>query len=329
MPLPHFPRLVRIPVFASALLAASTLVARLTAAEAASPVSGPAPATPASTAAATAATPATAVGALTAQQVIDRLQKQTGLEWRGPTVDTFKAGDPATPVKGIALVMMSTHEVLQRAVAAGANLIITHEPTYYSGQDNRAPLEAENDQVLATKQAYIREHGLVIFRFHDYMHRMQPDMVVTGVIKALGWQQYQLNNGPKLVIPEITLEALAAQISAKLKIKTLRVVGDPQLKITKLGFSPGASGFAANRRALAADDVEALLFGEATEWETIEYGTDAIAQGRKKALIILGHIPSEEAGMIECTAWLKTFVPEVPVQFIATPEPFWYPKANP
>lgn len=319
MPLPR----QFLPTLALALFSTLALAPLLPAADAPSPALPPTSTSPSTPPA------APAPGSLTAQQVVERLQRQTGLEWRGPTVDTFKAGDPTTPVKGIALVMMSTHEVLQRAVAAGANLIITHEPTYYSGQDNRAPLEAENDQVLATKQAYIKEHGLVIFRFHDYMHRLQPDMVVTGVIKALGWQQYQQNQGPKLIIPETTLEDLAAQISAKLKIKTLRVVGDPKLKITKLGFSPGASGFAANRRLLAADDVEALLFGEATEWETIEYGTDAIAQGRKKALIILGHIPSEEAGMIECTTWLKAFVPEVPVQFIATPEPFWYPAKNP
>ena len=77
---------------------------------------------------------------------------------------------------------------------------------------------------------------------------------------------------------------------------------------------------------LQSPDVEVLLLGEGTEWETIEYGADAAAQGKAKALILMGHIPSEEAGMKECTLWLKTFVPEVPIEFVVTPEPFWNPK---
>jgi len=66
--------------------------------------------------------------------------------------------------------------------------------------------------------------------------------------------------------------------------------------------------------------------GEGLEWETIEYGADAVAEGKRKALIILGHIPSEQAGMEECARWLKTFITEVPVEFVPTAEPFWSPK---
>src|SRR5882724_1863834 len=69
---------------------------------------------------------------LTAAQVIERIQKHVGLEWKKDTVDTFKAGDPDTPVTGIAVTMMATLDVLKRAAAAGDNLIITHEPTFYS-----------------------------------------------------------------------------------------------------------------------------------------------------------------------------------------------------
>lgn len=264
---------------------------------------------------------------LTAQQVIERIQKQTGLAWGGPTVDTFKAGDPQTPVTGIAVTMMATLDVLQRSAAAGANLIITHEPTFYGHYDLPENLEAEKDPVLAAKRDFIKAHGLVIWRFHDHIHQLNPDMIAAGVIKALDWRKFQPDvNQHVFVIPETTLEQLAAQIKTRLGIRTLRVVGDPKLKVTKVGLSPGFSGFDANRKLLQSDEVEVLLLGEAHEWETIEYGADAVAAGKRKALIVLGHIPSEEAGMKECTAWLKTFVTEVPVQFVVTPEPFWAPR---
>ena len=80
------------------------------------------------------------------------------------------------------------------------------------------------------------------------------------------------------------------------------------------------------RHMLQRDDVEVLLMGEDREWEAIEYGADAFAEGRHKALIILGHIPSEQAGMEDCAGWLRTFVTEVPVSFVAAREPFWAPK---
>jgi hypothetical protein len=37
---------------------------------------------------------------LTAQQVIDRIQKNAGVPWQPQSLDTFKAGDPATAVTG-------------------------------------------------------------------------------------------------------------------------------------------------------------------------------------------------------------------------------------
>src|SRR5207302_8647825 len=65
-----------------------------------------------------------------------------------------------------------------------------------------------------------------------------------------------------------------------------------------------------------------LLAGEPREWETVEYVADAIAEGRHKALIILSHVPSEQFGMDECAKWLKTFVTEVPIEFVPTKDPF-------
>jgi putative NIF3 family GTP cyclohydrolase 1 type 2 len=270
---------------------------------------------------------APAKGTITARQVIERIQKNVGVPWQGQTVDTFKAGDPDTPVTGIACVMMATLDVLERAAASGNNLIITHEPTFFGHLDQTADLEKEGDAVLAAKQAFIKEHRLVIFRFHDYWHRRRPDGIQTGMIHALGWEKYKNPNDDRLfVVPETTLADLAADIKKRLDIRAMRVVGDPGMKVTKLGLSAGFPGFDSQRHLLQRDDVEVLVMGEAHEWETIEYGADAVTAKRHKALIVLGHIPSEQAGMEECARWLKTFVTEVPVTFVSTPEPFWLPR---
>jgi putative NIF3 family GTP cyclohydrolase 1 type 2 len=95
------------------------------------------------------------------------------------------------------------------------------------------------------------------------------------------------------------------------------------MKVTKVGFSPGAAGAQAETQALERDDVQVLLVGETREWETVEYAADAVSQGRKKALIVIGHIPSEQNGMEECTRWLREFVKQAPVEFVPAKQPFW------
>ena len=67
-------------------------------------------------------------------------------------------------------------------------------------------------------------------------------------------------------------------------------------------------------------------FFTAHEWETVEYVADAVAARQRKALIIVGHIPSEQAGMQEFARWLEPLVKGTPVTFVAAKDPFWSPR---
>ncbi|MBV8072309.1 MAG: Nif3-like dinuclear metal center hexameric protein [Acidobacteriaceae bacterium] len=263
---------------------------------------------------------------VTARQIIERIQQNVGVPWTTPTVDTFKAGNPDTPVTGIAVTMMATLDVLKRAAASGQNLIITHEPTFYNHLDQTDTLEKQSDAVLAEKQKFIVDHHLVVWRFHDHWHKRKPDGILLGMTHALGWEKFQNPENEHLyTLPETTVDALAVQVKQKLNVVALRAVGDRQMKITKVGFLPGAAGSARQIQLLERDDVEVLVIGETPEWETVEYAADAVTEHRRKALIIIGHIPSEQAGMEECSGWLKTFIHNVPVAFVPAYEPFWLP----
>jgi putative NIF3 family GTP cyclohydrolase 1 type 2 len=262
---------------------------------------------------------------LTAREVVQRIQEHVGVPWQKETVDTFKAGDPDTKVTGIAVTMMATFDVLQRAAASGANLIITHEPTFYNHLDEFTEIpQKENDRVLAEKLAFIKEHHLVVWRFHDHWHRRTPDGIEAGMTHALGWEAFQDKQNQYLfTIPETTLDKLAAVLKTRLELHTMRVVGDPKMKVSRVALSPGSAGMQREIGALEKPDIQLLITGESREWETVEYVADAVSEKKNKALIILGHIPSEQAGMEECTRWLKTFVSEVPVNFVPAAQPFW------
>ena len=152
----------------------------------------------------------------------------------------------------------------------------------------------------------------------------KPDGIEAGMVRTLGWEKFQTPDNQYLfVMPETTLTKLAHEVAAKLGSPVVRVVGDPQMKVTKVGLSPGAAGFQRETHALERDDVQVLLVGETREWETVEYAADAVTEKRPKALIVIGHIPSEQPGMEECARWLKGFVTQVPVEFVPAKQPFW------
>ncbi len=123
-----------------------------------------------------------------------------------------------------------------------------------------------------------------------------------------------------------TVKALAAQLQSKLKGRVIRIIGDPNLTVTKLAYMPGAPGEPRQIMTLEREDVEVLIGGEIPEWETISYAWDAALEGRHKALILLGHFTSEEPGMEHFTAWAKTVFPGTKVDFIPAGEPYWTPE---
>jgi len=267
---------------------------------------------------------------VTANDVIDQIKAHVGVPWQEPTVDTFKAGDPQSPVKGIAVTMMTTLDVLKRAAANGQNLVITHEPTFFDHLDNPKQLpQGEDDAVLKQKREFIAEHHLVIWRFHDYWHRRKPDGIEEGNVHALGWEKYQdPANQYLFTIPETTVAKLAEELRVKLHAAVPRIAGDREMKITRVAFSPGSAGFHRETGALEMPDVQVLIAGETHEWETVEYVTDARTEGRAKALILLGHIASEQAGMEECARWLRTFITSVPIEFVPTADMWAAPLSS-
>ena len=262
----------------------------------------------------------------TARQIVKLIQDNIGIPWEKETVDTFKAGNPDTPVTGIAVTMMATMDVLERAAANHENFVITHEPTFYNHLD--VPEEMpQTDPVWAEKRAFIEKHNMVVWRFHDHWHERKPDGILVGMVHVLGWEKYQRKDVPYFfTLPETTVAKLAQETATKLGSSVLRVVGNPDMKVTKIALSPGAAGFVRETKALERDDIEVLMLGETREWETVEYAADAVTEGKRKALIVIGHIPSEQAGMEECATWLKTFVTGVKIEFVPSKQPFWLPK---
>jgi putative NIF3 family GTP cyclohydrolase 1 type 2 len=268
--------------------------------------------------------PASAGEGLTAAEVIARIKANIGIPWMTQTVDNVIAGTPETRVRGIATTMMATLDVLQRAAAAGRNMVLTHEPTFYSHQDQTADLK--DDPTYRFKMAHIEKHQMVVLHMHDHWHRRTPDGIAMGMAKEVGWEPFLIPSSPReFVFKDRTLVDLAREIESKLHIRTMRVLGDPSMNVTRAIASWGYVSATPAIPYIARPDIDLLICGETREWEVVEYVQDQIASGMKKALFVLGHVVSEQAGMKLCAEWLKSFITEVPIEFVAAAEPFWRP----
>ena len=108
------------------------------------------------------------------------------------TVDRFIIGDPDTKVRKIGTCWMPYREICKKAVESGVNLLIVHEPTFYTHRDLeedkedyfKAPEIAKKQylDLVAEKKKWILDNGLVIIRNHDTMDALKD----RGIPFALG-----------------------------------------------------------------------------------------------------------------------------------------------
>jgi putative NIF3 family GTP cyclohydrolase 1 type 2 len=261
-----------------------------------------------------------------AAEIVDRIRKNLGVAWRETTYrDTYKFGGPDTEVSGIATTVFVTLDVIERATAAGLNMIVPHEDTFWNDRDDVAVVSG--DPLYKKKVDLLSKTNAVIFRMHDHMHAQRPDFTYVGSARLLGLDS-TFETAPqshRFVIPETTLRDLAADVRKRTGARALRVVGDPNAKVSRIQLGVGYATPAVNNT-----EIDVVISGEQQEtdgtFDSPEYVLDAAALGVAKGWIMLGHAISEEAGMLEMAQWLKSFTPELPVRLVTAGEPFWAPK---
>jgi len=275
--------------------------------------------------------------AITAQAITERIQQKVGSGWKEKSVDAFVAGNRDTEVKGIVTTYTPSMEVLRKAVAGGKNMIVSRESPFWSrpfGQASGAG-DMSKDPTFQVKRDYIAANNLIVYRLYDNWSLRRPDPQLQALARALGWEKnYKPSGGTPwdahngfFALPPSTLKAEALSIKKKLNIKSLRVVGDPGTAVSKAALFPGLCYVADLQKLVAEPGVDLVVIGEPF-WEVLmsPYFSDVVASGRKIGLLVIGQEVSEEPGCGEMAAWLKSFISDVPVEWIPAGEPdFWLP----
>ena len=218
-------------------------------------------------------------------------------------------------------------------------MIITHEPTWFTGVDDTAWLAG--DAVYEQKLALIRETGIAIWRFHDHMHRDAEDGIFKGFDVETGWDRYSLppEECPLLGdhkhckgfyrLPKTTLRQLATFCKERFEMPVIRIIGDPEASVERVALMPGGGSLGLGSEHMPMDwmramKLDVILCGEVTEWTLPAYVRDAYQLGIAKAIVILGHERSEEWGMKHLGTWMASITGDLPVVFVDAGEPFQY-----
>jgi len=258
---------------------------------------------------------------LTIQKAIDTIVTSIPGAPFPDTVDVIKLGDAQQDLTGIVVTFLANCDVIEQAVRLGANLIITHEPIFYNHTDSTDWLSQH--PTYEAKLRLIEENGLVIWRFHDYLHSLQPDSTVMGLVQALNWENNQSQEQSFLCnIQPTTLLELGQSIKEKLNLPTIRVVGNLTMQCERVAVLPGFPPAEFQIGSLGRTNMDVLITGEIHEWEVSEYVRDATHLGYPKGLIVIGHAASEEPGMRWIIPWLEERLPNVTIHFVPVSNPF-------
>lgn len=214
-----------------------------------------------------------------------------------PTCDTLKWGNPEKILQKVAVTCIATAEVITRAQEWGADLLITHEPTFF---DHWEQIEAE-DPVVVKKRKLLEQSDMAIYRYHDGIHLAEPDGIAEGELHFLGvkgsyTERLSLGINRFLLEDPMSAGELKELMEERLGLQHIRVCGNTTDKCTRLALCFGAPGEGLFQ-ALRSPETEIAVCGETCEWRDGEYVRDAAYLGEKKALLILGHMGSERDGM--------------------------------
>jgi putative NIF3 family GTP cyclohydrolase 1 type 2 len=261
------------------------------------------------------------------------------------TCDTVKTGDLNRECNGIGICIYVSPNVIREAIEKNINLLICHEPVFYTDQDPTKWLE--NNQVYLEKRKLLDDHGIVVWRDHDHIHGGSPsrqreymDMIYQGIMKELDWEQYCIGfpNKPLLYeIPETTVAELTEELIKKFNLNGARIVGNQNAKVKKVFFCEHISGGGLGEffsdcnviREIEKEGYDVMIPLEIVDWTLSEYVRDAAQLGKNKAIIEMGHFNVEELGMKYMEKWLAQIVGEqITVQYMQSGDCFSYITRN-
>jgi putative NIF3 family GTP cyclohydrolase 1 type 2 len=221
-------------------------------------------------------------------------------------------GETGAEVSGIVVAWMATTDAIARTISEGCQVLLCHEALwfhdYFASARSDAPWTADR-----ARRSLLEDTPITVIRAHS---TVDPTHVVPGFIRAVGlppsvkqgnvWSFHQ-------VCP-MCLADLAAQVASGLGMGGLRVTGDPERQVSRVGTMVGGLGL--DRHLLSWEehlmglDVEVVIAGETNDF------AQRFAIDSGVALIETCHSASEEPGLAALASDMAPSFPGVRIVFL-------------
>lgn len=244
--------------------------------------------------------------------------------WLDPetTVDRIVIGDPEAEIGRVLVTWMSTFDACRAAVARNCQLIVTHEPTFWSHQDEIATSAGVAHPVwqaaFARKRQFIADHRLVILRCHDVWDFMPEIGIPFAWARFLGLGDTPVAmSGNRALhryhLEPLTVDDLARRVAAKtaaLGEPAVQVVGDGARLVSKIGVGTGCYCNPVEMQHLGCD-LSIVCDDGNWYWENLQCSSD-----NDHPVIRVNHGTSEEPGMRSLSDYLSRVFPHLAVEFL-------------
>jgi putative NIF3 family GTP cyclohydrolase 1 type 2 len=246
--------------------------------------------------------------------------------WVDPadTVDRIVAGDPEKEVRSCLVAWIASLAACREALRRGADLLITHEPTFYVHWDRP---EGRDEEFAGPKRKFIEDAGLAVLRIHDVWDTMPEVGVPWAWARFLGFApppaatvQYEPAPQPAAGRPprphylhryDIAPTA-AGELARRLAARTallgepvLQFVGDETKLVSRIGVGTGCA--CSPREFMAAGcDCSVVCDDGTAYWRGLQ-----LAEDRGHPVIRVNHGTSEEPAMATLAEHVNRRLPGV------------------
>lgn len=229
------------------------------------------------------------------------------------------AGRAGKEVNRVYLALDATDAVIDRAIEAGADMLITHHPLIFS------PMKRVTDEdFIGRRVVKLIQSDIAYYAMHtnyDVLGMATLSEKILGIKNSQVLDVTMCEDGNEEGIGRVgdlekpmTLEECCVYVKHKLKLGSLKVFGDMNGIVSRLAVSPG-SGKSAVAPAIAKG-ADVLVTGDIGHHD----GLDAVEQGL--AVIDAGHYGTEYIFIDDMKHFLEDKLPVLDVMTTPIVHPF-------
>lgn len=254
-----------------------------------------------------------------ARHILEHFLSRSPWVDRHGTVDRIIVGEPEADVTRCLVAWMPSVSAVHAAIEWGADLLMCHEPTFWSHRDDRP-----RDHCAASKLELIERSGLVVVRNHDCWDRW-PELGIPWAwarflglrarparVSASGYQ-HRYDVAPT---PFGEFARRVAGCTSQLGAPMIEATGDPGQTVGRIGIGTGCACAVFSYLEMGCDCCIVCDDG-VSYWRDVQYAADL-----RVPVICVNHGTSEEPGMATLARYVDAAFPDLTAEHLHQRCPF-------